>query len=116
MGETGEKPIDLQALEFAEKITEITRIFGGPRTPGYISDIISDGSGWLIEIHNNKEGFTLKADGNETFLVQAAWTCTTDGSGKWLKVQRSSFGLYFCSRPRRPLLGWAEFSARWTKT
>lgn len=67
MKESGEKPSDLQALKFAEKLTTTARI-SGASAPGYASDIISDDSGWLVEIHDNTEGFILKSDGNETLL------------------------------------------------
>lgn len=110
--------IDAQASEFASKITQIARLFGGPQTTDFVSDVMKGRGGWLIEIHNHQDGFTLKADEDETFLVQATWTCTSDGAGRWLKVERSSFGVYFCSRPTHPLFRYdfdAKYSARLPK-
>lgn len=95
--------IHLQASDFAERISSIARIFSGDRTHNYKSDIISGERGWSVEIHNDRRGFTLRADEKETFLVQANWTCSSDRTGQWLKVERSSFGVFLSERPSRPL-------------
>lgn len=113
-----EQSIDLQASEFASKITGIAQIFGGPEAEEFVSEVVRGKSGWLVEIHNNNCGFTLNADEHQAFLVQASWTCSSDHSGRWLKVGRSSFGVYLSKRPNRPLFRYdfnAEYQANLPK-
>lgn len=45
----------------------------------------------------------MDADQQETFLVTAEWTCTSDRSGSWLKVTKSTYGISLVDRPNRPL-------------
>lgn len=97
------KSIDLQASDFAEDITRVARIFAGERAQEYTSEVVPGENGWLVEIHNNQCGFTLTADEKDVFLVQAHWTCSSDRTGQWLKVERSSFGVFLSKRPGRPL-------------
>lgn len=102
-----------QASEFATKITNIARLFEGPNAFEFTSELVSGRSGWLIEIHNNNEGFILSAGETEAFQVQASWTCSADHSGTWLKVERSSFGVFFAHMPNRPLFRY-DFDASYT--
>lgn len=96
-------PIYSQASEFANTITDIAQLFGGHDTARYQSDVVSGPSGWLVEIHNNQEGFTLTTDEAANFLVQASWSCSSDHRGQWLKVERSTFGVFRSDLPTRPL-------------
>jgi len=117
MSETA-KPIDLQASEFAEKISRIAELFGGDQTTDYQSDIVRGKDGWLVEIHNKERGFRLTADEKDVFLVQAHWTCSSDWTGQWLKVERSSFGVFLAERPNRPLFRYdfeSNYSSRLPK-
>lgn len=97
------KSIDLQASDFAEKITHVAQIFAGEKAHDYKSEIMPSENGWLVEIHNRQRGFTLNADEEDAFLVKAHWTCSSDRTGQWLKVERSSFGVFLAKRPDRPL-------------
>ncbi|MCT1449929.1 hypothetical protein [Corynebacterium sp. p3-SID1194] len=112
------KPIDRQASEFAAKISRIAQIFGGAETADYQSDIVPGKAGWWVEIHNNQHGFTLSADEKDVFLVKALWTCSSDWTGQWLKVERSRFGVFLAERPGRPLFRYdfdADYSRRLPK-
>lgn len=95
--------IHFQASDFAARISRIAKIFGGEQTADYQSELMPGVNGWLVEIHNNQRGFLLSTDEEGTLLVQAGWTCTSDRTGQWLKVVRSSFGVFFADRPNRPL-------------
>lgn len=117
MSETA-KSIDLQASEFAAKISRIARIFEGEQATEFQSEIVPGKDGWWVEIHNNEHGFTLNADENDVFLVKAHWTCSSYWTGQWLKVERSSFGVFLTERPSRPLFRYdfdAAYSSRLPK-
>lgn len=85
-----EKSVEAQASDFASRITRIAKIFGGENIPEFQSDIISGERGWLAEIHNNQHGFNLTTDEEDSFLVRAEWSCSSDTSGQWLKINQSS--------------------------
>lgn len=111
-------PIDVQASEFAAKINNIASIFAGEELRAFRADLVKGDSGWHVEIHNDQVGFTMDVDQQETFLVTADWTCTSDRSGSWLKVTNSTYGIYLVDRPGRPLFRYdyaADYDSRLPK-
>ena len=110
-----ERSVETQASDFALRITRIAKIFGGENTPEFQSDIISGERGWLAEIHNNQQGFNLTTDEEDSFLVRAEWSCSSDRSGQWLKINQSSFAVFLTALPKRPLFRYdfvSDYSAR----
>ena len=110
-----EKSVEAQASDFASRITRIAKIFGGENTPEFQSDIISGERGWLAEIHNHQHGFNLTTDEEDSFLVRAEWSCSSDTSGQWLKINQSSFAVFLTALPKKPLFRYdfvSDYSAR----
>lgn len=99
--------IDDQAEQFAQRITELARAFGGPTVVPFRSDVISggakdEGDSWRIEV-SNEAHIPMFADGFPAFRITASWSCSAGGDGHWLRVDKSRFHVFMESNERKPM-------------